>query len=177
MKKKIEEKIEVPEGVTVSFQEGIITVKGPKGELQRTFSDPWMLVRIEGNSIMITVDKATKREKTLLYTYIHHIKNMLTGVVEPKVYTLKICAGHFPMNVTLSGKIFSVKNFLGEKTPRTLDIPEGVQVKVEGDLITVESINIELAGQTAGRLERLTRITNRDLRIFQDGIYILEKPK
>jgi len=85
--------------------------------------------------------------------------------------------GPFPYECGYEWEYFQCKNFLGEKVPRTLDIKEGVTLKIDGDIITIESIDIELAGQTAGMLERLTRITNRDLRIFQDGIYITEKPK
>ena len=177
MKKKIEENIKIPEGVLVSFEKRELQVKGPKGDIKRMFTDPWLLVKIEDNTIIIKVEKATKREKTKLYTYIKHMKNMMSGVIDPKQYKLKVCSGHFPMNVAMSGNTFSVKNFLGEKVPRTLDIKEGVTLKIDGDIITIESIDIELAGQTAGMLERLTRITNRDLRIFQDGIYITEKPK
>lgn len=173
----MEERLDIPEGVQVSFQNGTITVKGSKGELKRTFDDPWLEITTEGNVLKARVKKATKREKTRLYTYLRHINNMMKGVLEPMRYKLKICSGHFPMNVSMSGTTFSIKNFLGEKVPRTLKIKEGVTVKLDGDIVQVESIDIELAGQVAGQLERLTRITNRDLRIFQDGIYIIEKPQ
>ena len=177
MKKAIEENIKIPEGVQVTSEKGIVTVKGLKGELKRKFDDPWFQIKTEANNIQIKVDKATKREKTKTYTYIKHIRNMLAGVVDPMIYKLKVCSGHFPMNAAVSGNTFSVKNFLGEKIPRSLNIKEGVTVKLDGDIITVESPDIELAGQTAGALEKLTRITNKDLRIFQDGIYIIEKPQ
>jgi large subunit ribosomal protein L6 len=100
---------------------------------------------------------------------------MIKGATEGHVYKLKVCSGHFPMNVAVAGKDFVVKNFLGEKKPRQVAIKEGVDVKVEGEIVTVESCDKELAGQTAADIETLTRITNRDLRIFQDGIYITEK--
>ena len=177
MKKDIEETLDIPEGVQVSFQNGTVNVKGSKGELNRYFDDPWLDITAEGNVLKAMVKKATKREKTKLYTYLRHINNMMKGVLKPMRYKLKVCSGHFPMNVSMSGTTFSIKNFLGEKVPRTLKIKEGVTVKLDGDIVQVESIDIELAGQVAGQLERLTRITNRDLRIFQDGIYITEKPQ
>ena len=79
------------------------------------------------------------------------------------------------MNVALNGNVLSVSNFLGEKTPRELTIEDGVEVKVEGDQIVVTSNQKELAAQTAANIERLTRVRGKDLRIFQDGIYITEK--
>ena len=80
------------------------------------------------------------------------------------------------MNVSVSNNNMTIKNFLGEKYPRTLLIKEGVQVKVEGDKIFVESVNKELAGTVASEIEKLTRRPNFDTRIFQDGIFIVEKP-
>jgi len=54
--------------------------------------------------------------------------------------------------------------------------PSGAEVKIEEQIIIVESPDLELAGQTAASIEKLCKITNRDRRIFQDGIYIYEKP-
>ena len=69
----------------------------------------------------------------------------------------------------------SWKNFLGEKSPRTLTLKKNVSIKIEGDLIAIESPNKELAGQMASDIELLTAKANRDLRVFQDGIYMIEK--
>ena len=172
---ELSDSVEIPEGVQVEAANSTIKVKGPKGELERNFRFPQVDSRIDGSKIVFSVKKATKRDATKLYTMKAHVKNMVKGVKEGHVYKLKICSGHFPMNVTVSGDTFSVKNFLGEKVPRTLKIKEGATVKVEGGDVIVESIDIEKAGQTAADIEQLTRITNRDIRIFQDGIYIVEK--
>ena len=68
-----------------------------------------------------------------------------------------------------------VKNFFGERAPRILKLKSDVTAKVEGSEIIIESTNKEIAGQVAADIEQLTRITNKDKRIFQDGIYITEK--
>ena len=81
------------------------------------------------------------------------------------------------MNVSMSGAQFIVKNFLGEKIPRVLHIKEGAKVTISGTEVVVESINKEIAGQVSADIEQLCRITNRDRRIFQDGIYITQKAK
>jgi large subunit ribosomal protein L6 len=81
------------------------------------------------------------------------------------------------MNVSVAGVNFAVKNFLGEKVPRTCTLPQGVDVKVAGQEITVTSVDLERAGQVAGMLELLTFKPNKDQRTFQDGIYITVKPK
>ena len=173
--KKAEERIAVPAGVEVKVDKGIVSAKGPKGECKKNMVDPWIGIKVEGNDVIFTPKRKTKREKTRIWTYISHLKNMLKGAAEGHVYRMKICSGHFPMNVSVSGDEFVVNNFLGEKKPRILKIKEGATVKVEGDIVLVESPCKETAGQTAADIESLTRVTNRDLRIFQDGIYITEK--
>ena len=79
------------------------------------------------------------------------------------------------MTVSVKGSIFEIKNFIGEKVPRTTVIKEGSTVKIDGHDIIVESINKEQAGQMAASIEQLTRRPGFDTRIFQDGIYITEK--
>src|SRR3989344_7263439 len=174
MKSDIAEDIEIPEKVTVSA-DGIVAVKGPKGEVKRSFNDSRISIAAAGNKIELKSSKATKREKKRLYTYAAHIRNMVKGVTEGHYYELKVCAAHFPMNVIVSGKEFIIKNFLGEHVPRTMPLREGVTVKVTGDVIRVESADRELAGMTASDIELLKRIKDHDRRIFQDGCYIISR--
>ena len=177
MKSDLSAQIDAPTGITITSPgPNEIQVKGPSGEVRRRFFDPKINIHAKGNCATLQAPNSTRKEKARLNSYIAHIQNMLTGVVRPHEYRLKICSGHFPMNVTASGGFLSVKNFLGEKIARTCPIPTEVQVKVEGDKISVTCPDLELAGQTASSIEQLMRITNRDKRVFQDGIYITKKP-
>ena len=119
--------------------------------------------------------KFNKVNKNIINSYAAHIKNMMKGVLDGYKYTLKICSGHFPMNVSINNGQFSVKNCLGEKVPRTIKLKPGADVKVEGDLIVVESPSKEIAGQVSAAIEQLTRRTKYDMRVFQDGIWIISK--
>ncbi len=81
----------------------------------------------------------------------------------------------FPDERSANKNELVINNFLGEKIPRKLQLKDNVDVKVEGEIITVKSFDKELAGQTAASIEQLTRRTNYDIRIFMDGIWIIEK--
>lgn len=168
------EEVEIPAGVEFRVDGRVMSAKGKKGESQKELCHPRISVKVEGSKVVISAKKATKREKTNVCTFKAHIKNLIKGVQEGFVYKLKICSGHFPISVSCTKDEFTVKNFLGEKMPRVLKLKPGASVKLQGDIVTVESTNKEHAGQTAASIERLTKIRNRDLRIFQDGIYITE---
>ncbi|MEM4245403.1 MAG: 50S ribosomal protein L6 [Candidatus Nanoarchaeia archaeon] len=170
------QKIAIPEGVTVEVVDGVVKVKGPKGENQRTLAHRNVKIQVEDRNVVLSAKKPTKREKTMIGTFKAHVKNMIRGVLEGYTYKLKICSSHFPITVNVEGDGVVIKNFLGEKIPRRCKIPKNVSVKVEGSTITLESVDIEKAGKAASLIEQATRITNRDRRIFQDGIYITEKP-
>ena len=163
------------QGVHASVKNSNLHVKGPKGELQRVFLYPGITLVVEGSKIVLKALKATKREKMIIGSFEAHIANMVKGVQEAHTYKLKICSGHFPMTVTVSGNEFVVKNFLGEAVPRRMTFDKGVDVKIKDTEIVVSSPDRELAGRTAAKIEQLCRITNRDLRVFQDGCYIVEK--
>jgi large subunit ribosomal protein L6 len=79
------------------------------------------------------------------------------------------------MQVAMDGATLVVKNFFGEKIPRKVQLGKDIQVKVQGDKIIVSGADIDKVGETASRIEQLCRITNRDRRVFQDGIFLIEK--
>ena len=70
-----------------------------------------------------------------------------------------------------------IDNFLGEKAPRQTEIHGDTEVAVDGEELTLSGPNIEDVGQTAADIEQLTRVSGKDTRVFQDGVYITKKPK
>ena len=175
VKLDIKDKLEIPEGITVTIDAPLVKVSGPEGNLERRMSHPMIKISQKDNSVEFELKKGTKREKMMLKTFKAHLNNMLNGVKEKYIYKLKVCSSHFPMTVTKEGDKVTVKNFLGEKIPRVGRIMENTEVEIKGQDITVTSNNKELAGQTAANIERSTRLTNKDRRRFQDGIFIVEK--
>jgi large subunit ribosomal protein L6 len=175
MKQDMREELEIAEGVIVSVSNGLFQIKGSKGELKRDLSNPRIKSSVVGNTIIFESERATQREKRLIKARIAHLKYMMIGVVKGHTYKLKICASHFPMTAAVKGSLLEIKNFIGETVPRIVKLPVGINVKVDGQFIIVEGISKELTGQTALSIEQATRRPGFDKRIFQDGIYIIEK--
>jgi len=172
---KMERKVAIPEGVTVKYENDVLTVKGKLGENKKKLFKNTIAITIEDGVVTLTSLKATKREKMFQGTFESIIKSMIKGVSEGFEYKLKVCSSHFPMTVTTKENTLSVKNFLGEKIARTVKVPSSVKLKVSGDIIEVSGIDKAVVGAAAGKIEALTRITDRDRRRFQDGIYMIEK--
>jgi len=171
------EELEVPEGITIKLDGDILIVNGPKGELKRRFFDPRIKIAVKDNVVVFSADVYTKKEKMQLGSFVAHIKNMFYGVKEAYTYKLKICSGHFPMNVSVKGNEFTIKNYIGEKVPRVFKFSPAVKVTIEGEIVTIVSCDIELAGQTACLIEQKSLRPGFDKRVFQQGIFITEKPK
>ena len=175
MKRELFNKIEIPEGIDIDVDGAKVTVKGSNGKNEREFDLAKLSLEKKGKEIIIGNKKSTKKEKRRMNTITAHIKNMIKGVQKEFEYSLKVCFSHFPMTVEIKGNGALIKNFLGEKTPRKVKIPAGVNVTIEKDVIITSSSNKELAGQAAANFETATKISNRDRKIFQDGIFITDK--
>jgi len=172
--------VDIPKNVDVIVESNTIIIKGTKGEVRRKFINPRIEIVKEDNVLIVRTKngiKGIESDKNFVCTYAAHLKNMIVGVVSGYVSKVKICSGHFPMQVSLDSKSVIIKNFLGEKLPRRANIMENVKVKIDGDVITITGIDKESVSQTAARIEQSTRITNKDRRIFQDGCFITQKAR
>lgn len=169
--------IAVPESVSCDIHAGhALKLKGAKGETERRFFYPGLTLKKEGSTLILAAASSKRKSKRIINSYHAHIANLIQGVQQGFMYKLKICSGHFPITVKQEGDKITISNFLGEKIPRVAKILPGATVKIEKEIITVEAPNIETAGQTAANMEAATTIRGRDRRVFQDGIYIIEKP-
>jgi len=174
----VEEIIEIPNNVQIKIDGDKIIIKGPKGEIERKINNPKIIFEIKDNKLYVRAEFATRREIRDMNTMISHIKNAIEGVTKGFVYKLKAIYVHFPFKMKVQGNKFIIENFMGERANRELEIPKDVKVRIEGDIVIIESCDIEKAGNFAGLLEILTKKKGKkkDPRKFQDGLYIIEKP-
>ena len=174
---RIEHIVTIPEGVTADYSEdGVVTITGPKGSLNRQFNSTSVAIHQEGGALIVRADMPRRKTKALAGTWNAHLNNMVKGVTEGFTYNLKAFYSHFPMTLEVKGREFVVNNYFGERVPRRADILSGVDVKVNNKVeVVVTGIDKENVGQTAANIERCVVVKNRDRRVFQDGIYLLSK--
>ena len=173
----IEERVAIPKGVTVSSCGANVSVKGPKGTLQRELFHPKVKIRVEGDEVVVSAELPRVREKAMVGTFTSHITNMVEGVSIGFEYDMKIVYSHFPMKASVKGDKFVIENFLGERAPRKANILGDTKIQVKGADVILTGSDIEAVSQTAANIERATKIWGYDPRVFQDGIYIVTKAK
>lgn len=139
--------ITIPEGTTVDFSNGIFTVKGPKGELTKTFKNN-IEIAINGNEITLKPLDNSNFSQALWGTYASHIVNMITGVNTPYEKKLEVEGVGFRVNLEGNTLVMS----LGFSHEVRMEVPEGVDVAVEKNTITVSGINKETVGQFAANI-------------------------
>jgi len=174
MLSKMELEVEIPEEVDVNIKNDAITIHGKQGSITKRLPFD-VKTEKKDNKIIIHTRLKGRRGKAILGTTKGELKNMIKGVTEGITYKLRILYSHFPMNVKVQGDTVIIENFLGERHPRKSKILENVKVDIKGNEVIVTGIDKEMVAQTAANLEQATRIKNLDPRVFQDGIYIIEK--
>ena len=168
-------KVKIPESVTVRIEGNLVKVTGPKGMLMREMYYPKVSLSVAEREFTITTESGRKKILAICGTYAAHLQNMVRGVTEGYQYKMKVVYSHFPIQLKLAGDRVEVGNFLGEKRARFARIEKDVKVALGADEVTVTGIDKESVGKTAANIEHATRIRERDPRVFQDGVYIIER--
>lgn len=143
--------ISLPTGVDVKVSDRLVTVKGPKGELQERI-DSQIEVALSGKNLIVKRSSDEKRVCALHGTVRSKIMNMVTGVTQGFERVLEITGVGY--RAALQGKSLSLS--LGFSHPIVFDLPKGVEAQVEKQtVIILRGIDRYLVGQAAANLRRL----------------------
>lgn len=168
--------IDIPDDVSAEIDHLDLTIEGPNGSVTRRLWYPDVTVDVEDGQVVIASEESDAKTNATVGTFESHVTNMIHGVTEGWTYEMEVFYAHFPMQVTVEGDEVVIENFLGEKAPRTAQIRGDTDVQIDGEELTLTGPSIEDVGQTAADIEQLTKVTDKDSRVFQDGVYIVEKP-
>ena len=168
-------KVKIPEGVTVRIEGNLVKVTGPRGMLMRELYYPNVSLAVADKEVTVATESGRKKILSVCGTFAAHLQNMCTGVTKGYQYRMKVVYSHFPIQLKIAGDRVEVGNFLGEKRSRFARIEKDVKVTLGSDEVTLTGIDKETVGKTAANIEHATRIRERDPRVFQDGVYIVER--
>ena len=141
--------ITVPEGVTVELTDGIVTVKGPKGELTQPMLKD-ITMKQEENQIVL--ERKNENAKAMHGTMNALISNMIKGVTEGYAKTLEIIGVGYRFNVQGQKLVVSA----GYSHPVNMEIPAGLTVEANGNTeITIKGIDKVLVGEFAAKVREV----------------------
>ncbi|WP_323675876.1 50S ribosomal protein L6 [Halorubellus sp. PRR65] len=168
--------LQIPDDVTADVDHLDLTVEGPNGSVTRRLWYPDVSVDVADEQIVISSDADDAKTTATVGTFESHVQNMFHGVTEGWEYEMEVFYSHFPMQVDVENDEVVIENFLGEKAPRRTTIHGDTDVSVDGEELTISGADKEAVGQTAADIEQLTKVSGKDTRVFQDGVYITQKP-
>ncbi|MFW6321081.1 MAG: 50S ribosomal protein L6 [Halohasta sp.] len=168
--------IHLPDDVSATVDHLDLTVEGAEGSVTRRLWFPDVDVSVEDDEVVISTDVEDAKTTATVGTFESHVRNMVHGVSEGWEYKMEVHYAHFPMQVEVEGDDVVIENFLGEKAERRTPIRGDTEVQVDGEEVTLTGSDKEAVGQTAADIEQLTKVNDKDTRVFQDGVYIVEKP-
>jgi large subunit ribosomal protein L6 len=144
--------IAIPEKTEVTYSSGIITVKGPLGELKKAFKQE-IEVKIENREVTLTPKRQSLDILALWGTYGSHLRNMLAGV--NTLYQKKLIVEGIGFKSDVKGK--EIHMALGFSHPVKVLIPETLKVTAEKNVITISGMDKELVGLFAAKVRSLKK--------------------
>lgn len=139
--------ITIPEKTEVTITDGSVSVKGPLGTITRSFRDD-VSIETKDNAVVVTPAKKTRLAKALWGTYASHMNNMISGV--NTAFEKKLIVEGVGYRSEVQGK--NVVLNVGFSHPVSLEIPEGVEVTAEKNLITVKGIDKDVVGEFTAKI-------------------------
>lgn len=144
--------IQFGEKTEVSINSGVVSVKGPKGTLERSFK-PDISITLDGNNVVLTPNGHNKQNKAMWGTYASHIKNMVKGVNDGFEKKLILEGVGYKSEVKGDKLVLA----LGFSHPVNVEIPQGLAVKAEKNLITFSGIDKELVGSFSAKIRAMKK--------------------
>jgi len=174
---KFAAELEIPEGVTVTYNKPMITVQGPLGKTWKSFKKIPVNIEVTEGKVLFKAQGTRDKNRAIMNTARSIIRNLCEGVVEGYTIKMKIVFSHFPITVKAEGKQVLIENFQGERAPRKTNIWGETKVVPKGDDVIITGHVLTDVSQTAAEIENNSRVKNKDHRVFLDGIYKFEKTK
>lgn len=144
--------IEISQGVKVTFENSLLSVSGPKGELSLKIN-PLIKATVSENEVVLSIKKETRESGSYYGLTRTLIANMVKGVTEGFEKKLEFHGVGFRANMEGRDLVMA----LGFSHPVRYTPREGIEIKVEKNVIIVSGIDRQLVGQTAAEIRELKK--------------------
>ncbi len=145
--------VAVPAGVTVSVADGVVSVKGPKGELKQAFSSD-IKIEVQNNEVILSVLNGTKQANADHGLYRSLIANMVTGVTAG--FSKSLIINGVGYRAEVKGKELVMN--LGYSSDYIAIIPDGLTVVADANgKVTVFGIDKQKVGEFSAQLRKLRK--------------------
>lgn len=145
--------IKIPAGVEVTVADNVVLVKGPKGSLKQELH-PVVSLEINGDIVNVKVqNEINKQQRSLWGLFASLVNNMILGVVTGFEKKLEINGVGFKANATGKKLILNV----GFSHPVEFDAPEGIEIKTEGNVISISGIDKQAVGEVAAQIRKIKK--------------------
>ena len=182
------EKIVIPAGVTVEVKARVVTVKGPKGSLKKSFKHIKAEIEVKKeknehthemeNVVRVNVYMNSYKQSAVLYTLRSHITNLIKGVTSGFRYKMHGVHKHFPIDLQIKDNAVNIIKYLGQRDIKVIPIPEGITCNKNPknpSELWFDGIDPDLLGCTCSKVFQSCYPKNKDIRKFLDGVFISER--
>jgi len=143
--------VQLPDKVQFALNGNVISIKGPKGNLERQVH-PAIEIEINDNVISVKTDTSNKKKVALQGLFRSLISNMVTGVTTG--YEKKLLLSGIGYRAEAKGKTLILN--VGYSNPVEFTLPEGILANVEKNTqIFLSGIDKEILGQTAANIRKI----------------------
>lgn len=142
----------LPPQTEITLSNGVVAVKGPGGQLSRTFN-PIIELKINDREVTLHPIRETLESRALWGTYASHLKNMVDGVNKP--FEKKLILEGIGFKSEVKDNVINLA--LGFSHPVNVPVPEGLKVTAEKNVITISGIDKEAVGGFAAKLRSLKK--------------------
>lgn len=145
--------ISLPNGVEATIDDRRVTIKGPKGSVAIPLhADVRVTQEQDPKALLVQVQHPELKDNKALWGLTRQLlSNAVEGVQKPFEKSLEFIGVGF--KVALSGKNLQIE--VGFSHPVTFPLPEGIEAKVEKQVVTLSGIDKQLVGETAARIRRI----------------------
>jgi large subunit ribosomal protein L9e len=176
---RAKQSIQIPQGIKVEVKSRVVTVTGKHGTLKKDFRHlPVSIAKVDlGRKLEVSLYFGLSKQVASLRTVCSHVDNMITGVTKKYRYNMRLVYAHFPIGCSIldGGKRVEIKNFLGEKIVRTINMcgdTKCVKDDSTKDAIYLEGPNIDDTSRSAALIHQSCLVKRKDIRKFLDGVYV-----